>query len=70
MTPVPTGLAYTESDYDIATPPLARDELDKAAFDSLMQRGLDEAKKGLSRPSADVFAELRKEISSHGYLCR
>ena len=62
MTPISTGLAYTESDYDIATPPLARDELDEAAFDSMMQRGLDEAKKGLSRPSADVFAALRKEI--------
>ena len=62
MTPVSTGLAYTEADYDIATPPLARDELDKATFDSMMQRGLDQAKKGLSRPSADVFAELRKEI--------
>ena len=63
MTLVSTGLAYTESDYDIvAVPPLARDELDKAAFDSMMRRGLDEAKKGLSRPSADVFATLRKEL--------
>jgi len=63
MTLVSTGLAYTESDYDIvAVPPPARDELDKAAFDSMMRRGLDEAKKGLSRPSADVFATLRKEL--------
>ena len=63
MTPISTGLAYTESDYEVAAmPPLARDELDEAAFDSMMQRGLDEAKEGLSRPAADVFAALRKEI--------
>jgi addiction module RelB/DinJ family antitoxin len=42
--------------------PLARDEMDTTAFDAMMQTGLDEAKADRSRPAADVFAELRREI--------
>lgn len=42
--------------------PIARDELDKAAFDAMMARGLADAKEGNSRAASDVFAELRREI--------
>ncbi len=42
--------------------PTARDEMDNAAFDSMMQRGLDDAKAGRSRPAPEVFSELRQEI--------
>ncbi len=40
----------------------ARDEMDSAAFNAMMQRGLNEAKSDSSRPVADVFSELRREI--------
>lgn len=42
--------------------PLVRDEMNAAAFDSMMQKGLAEAKADNSRPAADVFAELKQEI--------
>lgn len=42
--------------------PVARDEMDTAAFDAMMQRGMDEAKADHSRPAVDVFAGLRREI--------
>ncbi|WP_312612938.1 type II toxin-antitoxin system RelB/DinJ family antitoxin [Oscillibacter sp.] len=42
--------------------PMARDEMDSATFDALMQRGPDDAKAGRSRLAAEVFAELRREL--------
>lgn len=46
----------------VPTASSARDEMDAATFDRLMQRGLNEAKADNSRPAADVFAELRREV--------
>lgn len=57
-----TGLARVEMDYDTTMIPPARDELDRASFNSMMQRGLNEAKHGASRPIADVFSDIRKEL--------
>jgi len=42
--------------------PLARDEMDDAAFDAMMTRGLNEAKADNSRAVSDVFADLRREM--------
>lgn len=42
--------------------PLARDEMDDAMFDAMMQAGLNQAKAGRSRPATDVFSELRREF--------
>lgn len=42
--------------------PVARDELDDAAFSAMMERGLKEAKADQSRPASDVFADLKREI--------
>lgn len=42
--------------------PTARDEMDTAAFNSIMQKGLDEAKADHSRPASEVFAELRRGL--------
>jgi len=42
--------------------PLARDEMDDAAFDAMMTRGLNEAKADTSRAVSDVFADLRREM--------
>lgn len=42
--------------------PVARDELDDAAFSAMMERGLREAKADQSRPASDVFADLKREI--------
>lgn len=46
----------------VPTAPIARDEMDEAAFDAMMSRGLNEAKANHSRPVSDVFADLRREI--------
>ena len=42
--------------------PTARDEMDTAAFNAMMERGLDEAKADPSRDASDFFAELREEL--------
>ena len=42
--------------------PVARDEMDDAAFSAMMERGLKEAKADQSRLSSDVFADLKREI--------
>ena len=42
--------------------PIARDEMDDAAFHNMMERGMQEAKAGKSRSASEVFAELRREI--------
>lgn len=42
--------------------PIARDEVDDAAFHAMMARGLSEAKADNSRAASDVFADLRREM--------
>ena len=42
--------------------PVARDELDDAAFSAMMERGLKEAKADQSRLASDVFADLKREM--------
>ena len=42
--------------------PVARDELDDAAFSAMMECGLKEAKADQSRLASDVFADLKREI--------
>jgi addiction module RelB/DinJ family antitoxin len=42
--------------------PTARDEMDAAVFDAIMQNGLDEAKADRSRPASEVFADLKREF--------
>lgn len=42
--------------------PIARDELDDAAFSAMMERGLKEAKADQSHLASDVFADLKREI--------
>lgn len=42
--------------------PLARDDLDSAAFNAMMQRGLDDVKAGRSLPAEEVFTQLKREI--------
>ncbi len=42
--------------------PFARDEMDKASFHAMMERGLNEAKADKSRAASDVFADLKREI--------
>ena len=42
--------------------PVARDELDDAAFYTMMERGLKEAKADQSRLASDVFADLKREM--------
>ena len=39
-----------------------RDELTDAQFDSIMERGLMQAKSDDSRSAKDVFADLRKKV--------
>ena len=50
--------------FPLAVPaaPVARDEMDDTAFDTMMARGLSEAKADHSRTVSDVFADLRQEI--------
>lgn len=42
--------------------PVARDEMDEAAFHAMMERGLNEAKADKSRTTSDVFADLKREM--------
>lgn len=46
----------------IPTVPIALDEMDAAQFDAMMQAGFEDAKANRSRPVADVFADLRREL--------
>ena len=46
----------------VPTAPVARDELDDAAFHAMMERGLKEAKEDQSRLASDVFADLKREM--------
>lgn len=42
--------------------PVARDEMDEAAFDAMMEHGMNEAVVDKSRTASDVFADLRREM--------
>lgn len=42
--------------------PAARDEIDEAAFNAMMARGMNEAKADQSRAASDVFADLRRKM--------
>ena len=42
--------------------PITRDEMTAEAFDSMMAKGLEQAKANESRPYEDVIAEIRNEI--------
>ena len=42
--------------------PIALDEMDSATYHMMMQRGLQEARAGQSRPASEVFSQLRQEI--------
>lgn len=42
--------------------PMALDEMDDETFDTIMQRGLNEAKADYSRPAAEIFSELRQGL--------
>ena len=42
--------------------PLARDEMTKREFDTMMEKGWNDAKDGRSRPANEVFADIRKTI--------
>lgn len=50
--------------FSLAVPavPVARDEMDEAAFSAMMARGMSEAKADKSRAASDVFADLRREM--------
>ena len=50
--------------FSLAVPPVpvARDEMDEAAFNAMMARGMNEAKADKSRAASDVFADLRREM--------
>lgn len=46
----------------IPAAPAALDEMDTDTFNSIMQKGLDEAKADRSRPASEVFSELRRGL--------
>lgn len=50
--------------FPLAVPavPAARDDMDEAAFNAMMARGLREAKADSSCAAADVFVALRQEM--------
>lgn len=42
--------------------PVTRDSMTTTEFNSLMEKGLSQAKSDSSRPASDVFADLRREL--------
>lgn len=46
----------------IPAAPATRDEMDVDSFNTVMERGLNEAKAGDSRPTSEVFSELRRRV--------
>lgn len=46
----------------LGTPPIAREEMTSKDFNMMMQQGLDDAISDSSKPVADVFEKLRREI--------
>lgn len=58
-------IIYTKSiPFSLSLPkePLARDAMGPGEFDSMMERGLEEAKSGKARLASDVFNKIRQEI--------
>jgi len=49
---------------DIPQKIAVRDELTEAEFDSMMQKGLDQARQDVSLPLSEVFKNLKSEISN------
>ena len=54
---IPFSLSLSKS---IAT----LDEMDNAAFNDVMEKGLKQAKNGESHGAEDVFSSIRKEITN------
>lgn len=49
--------------FSISIPtPLCYDEMDKTAFDQIIQTGLTQAEANDSRPVSEVFSNLRREL--------
>ena len=46
----------------LANEPKAVNEMSTAEFDSMMEKGLQQAREGKTRSAREVFAELRQEI--------
>ena len=46
----------------VPSAPVARDEMDEAAFNAMLMSGLNEAKADQSREASNVFADLRREL--------
>lgn len=46
----------------IPAAPATRDEMDVDSFNTVMERGLNEAKAGDSRLASEVFSELRRRV--------
>ena len=46
-----------------STVPLARDEIDAAMFNAMMEKGLAQAKAGLGLDIDDAFAVLERKVS-------
>ncbi|MGN8844706.1 type II toxin-antitoxin system RelB/DinJ family antitoxin [Niallia sp. HCP3S3_B10] len=46
----------------IPTAPIALDEMDAKEFNAMMHAGFEDAKANRSRPVADVFNDLRREL--------
>lgn len=52
---IPFSLSLTDS-------PMTRDEMDAEMFNTIMQKGLDEAQVDRSRLVSEVFADLRRGL--------
>ncbi|MBR4050765.1 MAG: type II toxin-antitoxin system RelB/DinJ family antitoxin [Clostridia bacterium] len=47
----------------LSTAPITLDAMDQSTFNLKMQTGLNQAKNGESKDSAEVFSSLRKELA-------
>lgn len=48
--------------FTLSEEPIARDEMSQAAFDVMMQKGLEQAQNGQSKLIEEVFTELMKGL--------
>lgn len=48
---------------NVETTPVAREEMNEAVFDEMMRIGFNQAKTDSGHDSAEVFSDLRREIS-------
>ena len=53
------GIPFSVS---LVNEPKAVSDMSKAEFDTMMEKGYQQAKEGKTRPAREVFAELRQEI--------